>query len=181
MDRLAEKRKPDARAAGYVEKRPRAAGTHHHSAIIFSTKHYAGALQDALAVLKGAGANMIQIESRPSKKARGEYEFFITTDSGKEQVKQAVESLKGMTTSVTLLDSDPSTDNPEWFPRHIRDLDIFAERVLDAGHDLKSDHPGFTDAVYRKRRAEFADIALAYKHGTPIPHIEYTAEEKATW
>lgn len=124
---------------------------------------------------------MVHIESRPSKRTDEEYEFFVTSDSPSDKVQLAVEALKKVATSVTLLDSNPSSDNPEWFPRCIKDLDIFAERVLDAGRDLQSDHPGFTDETYRKRRAYFADIALTYKHGTPIPHVKYTAEETATW
>jgi hypothetical protein len=35
--------------------------------------------------------------------------------------------------------------------RHISDLDLIANRTLDAGADLESDHPGFNDATYRSQ------------------------------
>ena len=50
-----------------------------------------------------------------------------------------------------------------WFPRHISELDRVAPRTLDAGSELLSDHPGFNDEVYRKRRAELAQIALDFR------------------
>lgn len=68
-----------------------------------------------------------------------------------------------------------------WFPRRIRDLDRFANQILSYGAELDSDHPGFTDETYRKRRKYFADIAFNYKHGQPLPHVDYTEEETNTW
>ncbi len=56
-----------------------------------------------------------------------------------------------------------SAESIPWFPGRIADLDRFANQILSYGSELNSDHPGFTDPVYRARRKEFADIAFHYK------------------
>lgn len=43
------------------------------------------------------------------------------------------------------------------------DLDTFADKVLEMGEELDSDHPGAKDAAYRARRAEITKIAKTYK------------------
>ena len=68
-----------------------------------------------------------------------------------------------------------------WFPIRIRDLDEFANHILTYGAELDADHPGFKDPVYRERRKYFADIAFHYKHGQPIPRVDYTKTEIDTW
>lgn len=53
---------------------------------------------------------------------------------------------------------------------------------MQAGVDLRVDHPGFSDAEYRKRRMKIAEIASNYKlrHGE-VPRVTYSDEETATW
>ncbi len=46
---------------------------------------------------------------------------------------------------------------------------------------LDPDHPGFRDPEYRARRNEIARLALAYREGDPLPHVDYTSDEQAVW
>lgn len=50
-----------------------------------------------------------------------------------------------------------------WFPRKLRDLDEYANRVLAYGAELSADHPGFTDPEYRERRLKIAEMAKSYR------------------
>ncbi|EDQ91109.1 uncharacterized protein MONBRDRAFT_31770 [Monosiga brevicollis MX1] len=150
--------------------------------LIFAIDSKPGALQDALSVFKDTGIDLEHIESRPSKTNPKQYEFYVQTKESTNKIRQVADALIGKgAISAHILDTNPDTDNASWFPRKIRELDLFADRVLDAGRDLQSDHPGFTDANYRKRRAYFADIAINYRHGEPIPRIDYTEDEIKTW
>src|SRR3954447_2324553 len=46
---------------------------------------------------------------------------------------------------------------------------------------LAHDHPGANDPAYRRRRNEIAAAALAWRPGTPAPHIEYSEDEQHVW
>ncbi len=52
---------------------------------------------------------------------------------------------------------------------------------MSAGNELSSDHPGFNDIIYRKRRDEITLVSRSYKleHGVNAPYLEYTETE--TW
>lgn len=43
----------------------------------------------------------------------------------------ALADLEKISTHITVLDENPSSENEMWYPRNIRDLDVFASRVGD--------------------------------------------------
>ncbi|MEC3954855.1 phenylalanine 4-monooxygenase [Nocardia sp. CDC153] len=46
---------------------------------------------------------------------------------------------------------------------------------------LSDEHPGVHDPEYRARRNAIAALALDYRPGAPVPHVEYTDEEQEVW
>jgi hypothetical protein len=59
-----------------------------------------------------------------------------------------------------------------WFPTRISDIDQFSTKTLDAGAELESDHPGFSDTEYRNRRRAIVEAALTYRHGEWPQHAD---------
>lgn len=136
-----------------------------------------GALEDVLHHFSRHGVNLTHIESRPARDGR--FDFYVDCEGsrGEPAVEAVIEALGRDTLKLLVLDQR----RVPWFPRHISELDRVAGRTLDAGTELQSDHPGFQDAGYRARRAHIDALARRYRHGEPIPVVQYTAEETATW
>lgn len=155
-----------------------------NTSIIFSLPEGVGTLADALKIFKQYDVNLAHIESRSSKRHEDSYEFIIEIDySSKGDVGAALDEVKAISDYFQVISREykDNADSIPWFPRHIKDLDKFANQILSYGHELDSDHPGFKDPTYRARRKYFADIAFHYKHGEDIPRVEYTPEEIKTW
>jgi len=165
-----------------------------YASILFSISDKIGGLTDYLAIIKKHNLNITRIESRPSKTDKKDYDFFLDleyTDSDHSGIDSVIKELESTGVSATILtEKKKSTTGAEnqsddttnfWFPRKISDLDLYANKVLEMGNELDSDHPGATDLKYRERRKEITQIASTYKHGQEIPRINYTAEETATW
>ena len=136
-----------------------------------------GALADALQLFSTAGINLTHIESRPAKGDR--FDFFVDCEADRDDpaIQQVLSSLAATDVRPLLLDSQAVP----WFPRHASELDEIARNTLDAGVALDADHPGFQDPEYRESRARIDQHARDYRDGQPIPLIEYTKQEQATW
>ena len=153
-----------------------------------------GSLATALACLEGV--DLVHIESKPD--VTGKYEFYAETmtlpndDAFKSAISKLTEATKVCfffklqcreiletfvnsfwQHDVRVFTAGDKDDNIPWFPQHISELDRFANQILSYGSELDSDHPGFTDEVYRARRKEFADIAFHYRHHQRIPTVSY--------
>eukprot|EP00656_Telonema_subtile_P043945 TRINITY_DN50246_c0_g1_i1.p1 TRINITY_DN50246_c0_g1~~TRINITY_DN50246_c0_g1_i1.p1 ORF type:complete len:343 (-),score=88.90 TRINITY_DN50246_c0_g1_i1:87-1115(-) len=77
--------------------------------------------------------------------------------------------------------SFPGDRDVPWFPQNGRDLDS-TTATLDGSIELIApDHPGFSDQAYIERRNQLAEQAASYRHGEPLPRIEYTQSEQDTW
>ncbi|XP_046438620.1 protein henna-like isoform X2 [Daphnia pulex] len=168
------------RKLSYIMDNPTASN---REILLFSMQEEVGALARALKIFEDNKVNLLHIESRSSKRSIGDYEFIVEIDTVSGDVAAAIEGLKKQSSYFQIISRDHKDGNETipWFPGRIQDLDRFANQILSYGSELDSDHPGFTDSVYRARRKEFADIAFHYKYGQPIPRVEYTPEETATW
>jgi phenylalanine-4-hydroxylase len=136
-----------------------------------------GALRDLLAHFTRHDVSLTHIESRPARDGR--FDFYVDCEGAREdpRMQALLADLEASTNRLLLLDEQ----EVPWFPRRIEELDRMAAHTLDAGADLEADHPGFRDADYRARRARIDALAKSYRYGDPIPEIEYTDAEHATW
>ena len=87
-------------------------------------------------------------------------------------VERAIKELNQMSKKVTIV----GTPEVPWFPTIINDFDHIGRRTLSSGDGIQeTDHPGFKDLEYRKRREVITNAALAYSViDKDLPRIEYT-------
>ncbi|XP_061662688.1 tyrosine hydroxylase 2 [Syngnathoides biaculeatus] len=131
-------------------------------------------------IFETINAKLLHVESRPgrrSKNSTSDLEFFVKCEVNRSDLDVFVNSLKRVVDNVR---SIPEEKVP-WFPRHIKDLDRCTLLITKFDPDMAKDHPGYADAEYRKRRAFISELSYRYKQGDPLPEVEYTAEETATW
>ncbi|XP_033149310.1 tryptophan 5-hydroxylase 1 [Drosophila busckii] len=163
--------------------------------ILFTLKNQVGNLARALQVFQELGINVLHLELSPLETSSNQADVLVDVECDPRRLDQVVKMLNREVASVNYtsvnahslarapsLSACSSFDFGDmvWFPRKISDIDQ-AQNVLMYGSELDADHPGFKDPVYRKRREQFSAIANNFKHGNPIPRVQYTPEEVKTW
>ena len=90
------------------------------TSLVFATAHRAGALHEALTPLRIYGVNMSMIHSRPVPSRLWEYVFFVDIEGHQndENVMRAVEELRGLASSLTVLGSYPAAGWESPDPTH---------------------------------------------------------------
>lgn len=78
------------------------------TSIVFNTKNESGALLSILEIFKKYNLNLIYLESRPSKKVFGEYNFFADIDKGIDEIENALLEIQEKCNFYKLLGTYPS-------------------------------------------------------------------------
>ena len=78
------------------------------TSIVFNTKNEPGALLSILEIFKKYDLNLIYLESRPSKKVFGEYNFFVDIDKGADEMENALFEIQEKCNFYKLLGTYPS-------------------------------------------------------------------------
>ncbi|XP_072856117.2 tyrosine 3-monooxygenase isoform X2 [Pogona vitticeps] len=137
-------------------------------------------LASAARLLQLFDVKIHHIETRPARMPQNpaeDLEFFVKCEVLDCKVSSLISSLKKVAEDV----EGNREGKAPWFPTKIRDLDRCHHLVTKYNPDLDCEHPGYTDPEYRKRRAFIADLAFNFRHGDPLPRVEYTPQEIATW
>jgi phenylalanine-4-hydroxylase len=158
-------------------RRSRQAQRNSRVSLLIALADRPGALEQVLHHFSRHGINLTHIESRPAHEGR--FDFYVDCEGrrGDASIEAVIAALEQSKYKLLVLDER----RVPWFPRHVSELDRIANNTLEAGSDLQSDHPGFSDPEYRARRAMIDELARHHVYGEPIPVVEYTAEEIATW
>eukprot|EP00928_Gymnodinium_smaydae_P086917 TRINITY_DN71303_c0_g1_i1.p1 TRINITY_DN71303_c0_g1~~TRINITY_DN71303_c0_g1_i1.p1 ORF type:complete len:478 (+),score=98.34 TRINITY_DN71303_c0_g1_i1:68-1501(+) len=140
-----------------------------------------GSLLPVLQVFNKYGLSMTHMESHLHQYSFGDavFEFDFEGDVNDEATQGCIHDLRALE-HVSRVTCVPPRVVP-WFPTSLKELDD-ARETLDGGTALISeDHPGFRDMEYRARRDKIVENAREHRFGLPIPVVDYTPEENATW
>ncbi|GFG28174.1 hypothetical protein Cfor_07826 [Coptotermes formosanus] len=153
------------------------------AALVLRMREGIGSLARILKAIENFKGTVTHLETRASKQQGIQFDILVRVDMSRQNLLLLIRSLRQSASlgGVTLLADNSVSIKDPWFPRHASELDNCNHLMTKYEPELDMNHPGFADKMYRERRKTIAEIAFSYKHGEPIPRIDYTAEEISTW
>ncbi|XP_055356830.1 tyrosine 3-monooxygenase-like [Paramacrobiotus metropolitanus] len=153
------------------------------STLVLSLKTGLEILPELLLILQKYQVHVVHIETRSSKKRNGAFDVLVSVRSSVVALLTGAKELKHVKplAELIILSEQQLSIKDSWFPRRIAELDNCNHLMTKFEPELDHDHPGWSDAAYRKRRQAIADVAFTYRHGDTIPDVEYAPEEVETW
>ncbi|TGZ68397.1 hypothetical protein CRM22_004269 [Opisthorchis felineus] len=126
--------------------------------------------------------DILHLETRRASKSIATNSCFLQLKCETVQFDSVIYrlQLEPFVSSIKILDSVEDNED-RWIPHHISDLDKCQHLLTKYQPELQTDHPGFHDEIYKRRRHEIAQFAFSYKYGELIPVIDYTELEIDTW
>jgi len=150
--------------------------------LILGLRDSMDSLARLLKTIQNCKGTLLHIESRTGRSDESEFDVVIKLNISRDNLMVLMNLVRQSgTVSRSQLASCSNPPTETWFPKHISQLDMCNHLMTRYEPDLDTGHPGFTDKVYRARRKEIAEIAFNYRHGQPIPRVNYTEEDRATW
>ncbi|CAG2054578.1 unnamed protein product, partial [Timema podura] len=145
------------------------------AALVLHMREGLNSLARILKSIENYGGGLTHLETRPSKRPGIQLDVLVKVDMSRRSLLLLIRSLRQSSSlgGVTLLSDNSVSVKDPWFPRHASELDSCNHLMTKYEPELDMNHPGFADKAYRERRKTIANIAFAYKHGDPIPHIDY--------
>uniref|UniRef100_A0A8C0UL29 Tyrosine 3-monooxygenase-like n=1 Tax=Cyanistes caeruleus TaxID=156563 RepID=A0A8C0UL29_CYACU len=124
-------------------------------------------LSKAAQVFEVFETQIYHFETRGAKKPKNsvdDLDIFVECEVHSADVAVLITSLKSVAKDV----KTSREDKVPWFPRKIQDLDKCHHLITKYDPSLDHGHP-------------MCHISSLHYRGDPLPHIEYTAQETATW
>jgi prephenate dehydratase len=81
------------------------------TSLVLRTNHTPGALAKVLSTFAAANINLAKLQSRPIVGSPWMYQFYLVVDAAGEQLKEALQNVEPLTTSLTILGQYCSDEN----------------------------------------------------------------------
>ncbi|TFK04741.1 ATPase family AAA domain-containing protein 5 [Platysternon megacephalum] len=120
-------------------------------------------------------AGIHHLETRQAKKSKNttdDLEFFVKCEVHNSDVSVLINSLKKVAEDVKTI----REERVPWFPKKIRDLDKCHHLIAKYEPDLDHDHPD--ESIFLPGFGMYLNKPV---RGDPLPRVEYTVQETATW